>query len=103
MDCPTAKEATTLGFLCRAHAQSGFGEGTRRMQCDHKWGFCDIRLTFVFALKTSRSFHRSCSTSGSPNGIKEFEQLPQFYSAESSALPSITPQPEQASHPWPAE
>ena len=37
-DCLTAKGATTLAFLWRAHAQSSFEEGDRLMQCDHKPG-----------------------------------------------------------------
>jgi hypothetical protein len=30
---------TAIAFLGRAHAQSGFKQGIRRMQCDHKRGF----------------------------------------------------------------
>jgi len=38
MDYFTAKGTFVLVFLWRARAQSGFEEGTRRMQCDHKVG-----------------------------------------------------------------
>ena len=38
MHCLAAKAVTVLPFLRRAFAQSGFEEGIRRMQCDHKPG-----------------------------------------------------------------
>jgi hypothetical protein len=37
-DCSVENEVTVLAFLRRAHAQSGFKEGLRRMQCDQKPG-----------------------------------------------------------------
>jgi hypothetical protein len=45
MDCPKGKRAPVPAFLWGAHAQSGFKEGTRRMQCDHKLGKCNRLLT----------------------------------------------------------
>jgi hypothetical protein len=33
---PTAKGVTVQAFLLKAHAQSGFKEGIRRIQSDHQ-------------------------------------------------------------------
>jgi len=51
-DCSAANGVTVPAFLRRAHAQSGFKEGIRRMQCDQKLGIGDSELTFVGILES---------------------------------------------------
>jgi hypothetical protein len=38
-DCSAENGVTVPAFLRRAHGQSGFNKGLRRMQCDRKSGF----------------------------------------------------------------
>jgi hypothetical protein len=45
-DCSAVKKTSFVASLRRADAQSGFEEGTRRMQCDHKPRFSESGLTF---------------------------------------------------------
>jgi hypothetical protein len=51
-DCPAAKVAVILAFLRKAHAQSGFKQGIRRMQCDQKPGIQPLRVDFVSILES---------------------------------------------------
>src|ERR1700683_391396 len=43
---PVIECGIVLAFLRMAHARSGFEEGTRRMQCDHKPSTCGANGTF---------------------------------------------------------
>jgi hypothetical protein len=46
MDYSAVKGVTVPAFLWRVHVQSGFKEGNRRMQCDHKPGIRPQRVDF---------------------------------------------------------
>jgi hypothetical protein len=54
-----------LAFLWRAHARSGFEEGIRRMQCDHKSAIQPRRVDFCQHLKprSATQRHGSIATS----------------------------------------
>jgi len=45
-DCKAENGVTVPAFLRRAHAQSGFKDGSRRMQCDQKPGIQPLRVDF---------------------------------------------------------
>jgi hypothetical protein len=61
--CLAAKAVTVLAFLWRAHSQSGFKEGIRRMQCDQTPGirpqpvdFCPYRVNHAQCLVCRASY-----------------------------------------------
>jgi len=55
-DCSGEIGVTVPAFLWRAHAQSGFTESVRRMQCDQKLGI--RRALFDFPLNVKTAFQR---------------------------------------------
>ena len=55
MDYSAVKGVTVPAFLWRVHVQSGFKEGNRRMQCDHKPGIRPQRVDFCRHLGNPRA------------------------------------------------